>query len=386
MALNDATQISAAWKRANDVLVVFRADPAFDAASAALALAAVIRKLGHRVDVVSANWRTPNELQFIDAMKTVKPAIEQLQKFVIEVPVDRTPIQELSYDIKDGRLRISLVPKVGSWKPEEVSAKPSDYRFDLICTVGVPDLASLGPVFETHANFFYHTPIINIDCDPANEHYGQINHVDINATSNGEVLWKLLAEIDKHLIDEAIATDLLTGMIGKTRSFKTPNVTPETLAAASELISMGGKREDIVHHLYRTRTVPVLRLWGRALARLKHDSETKLAWTVLSRQDFVLAGADSSVLSSVIDELIMNAPEARVAVILHELETTTDGRGVRGLIYANRPLSALELGKPFAATGTRETVTFELKDKTIIEAEPLVTDTLKQRIAALKLA
>lgn len=385
MALTETQQIFEAWKRAESILVAFRPDPHHDGAASALALASVLEKLGKRVEVTAAGWQTPAPLSFLPRVETVKPKLDQIQKFMIEVDLARASLKDISYDVSGDRLRIALVPAAGTWSPNDVAAKPSEYRFDLICTVGTPDLESLGALFHTHADFFYHIPIVNIDHDAANEHYGQINHVDINATAVGEVLFDLITAIDRNLIDETVATYLLTGMIGKTRSFKTPNVTPKTLGAASELVAAGGRREEIVHHLYRTRTVPVLRLWGRALARLKHDSPTKFVWTLLAKQDFLHAGADAAALEGVIDELIINAPEARVAAIFYEDPTSTNPAGITCLLHAERPLSAIELARPFGGTGSRETVTFALPNKSLLEAELQITSAVKERVAQLKL-
>ncbi len=383
MALTEIDQIKKTIERANSVLVTFAHDHTHDAPASAVALSLILQKMGKRVEIVSHDWQTPTELSFIPAIKTIKPSLENLQKFVIEVDVAKTPIKELSYDVRDGKLRIALIPKNGNWKSEDVRAQNGDFRFDLICTIGVTDMASLGSLFERNADFFYKVPVVNFDHNPANEHHGQINHVDINATANGELLFALAHEIDRQLIDEEIATALLAGMIGKTKSFKTSNVTPQTLHIASELVTRGARREEIVHHFYRTRTVPVLRLWGRALARLKHDPIHKLVWTLLTRQDFTMAGADPSVLPGVIDDLIINAPEARVAVILYEDPSESNGKGVICLVHATRPLRAHELAASFAPQGNQETVRLEFKDKTLVEAEPLVTMKLKERLAKL---
>lgn len=384
MSLNETQQIFEAWKRADSILIAFQHDPHHDGAASALALSSILKKMGKRVDVVCDGWLCPTEIQFLPDTILIKQKLEQIQKFVIEVDVSQTPIKELSYDVKEGKLRITLVPKTGNWQAGNVSSKPADYRFDLICTVGTPDLESLGKLFKIHPDFFYHTPIINFDHNPGNEHYGQINHININTTAVCELLFELINKIDRHLIDEPVATCLLTGMIGKTKSFKTANVTPKTLGIASELVALGAKRELIVHHLYRTRTVPVLRLWGRALARLKHDPSTKLVWTVLSRQDFLHAGADAAALPGVIDELIINAPEARVAIILHE--HATEENQIAGLLHTERPYSATDLGSELHGTGTKETIHFTIPNKTLIEAEPYVTNLVKQQLEKIKIA
>lgn len=381
MALTETKQIKEAWNRANSILITFHHDPSHDGAASALALCRVLKNLGKKVEVVAPGWKPPAEIKFLPEIDSVKSGLEDLQKFIIELPVHETPVKELSYEVQNGKLVISLVPKTGTWHPDHVESRAGEYRFDLICTVGAPDLKSLGALFHKHADFFYHVPILNIDHDPANEHFGQINHVDINATSNGELIYNLAKKIDHQLIDEHAATCLLAGMITKTKSFKTPNVTPKTLRTASELITRGAKHDKIVHNLYRTRTVSMLRLWGRALARLKHD-QAGLVWTMLTRQDFVHAGADPEALNGVIDELLVNSPDAQVVLIIYENPKTTD-KGIVGMLHAKRPLKALELTKTFGGAGSRDTVAFELKDKNLVEAEPLITKTLKEQLTKL---
>lgn len=380
MALTPTQQIYEAWQRANRVLIAFQHNPVHDGAASALALGAILQKMNKEVVVVADQWNTPQELKFLPGIDRVQSHLEQIQPFIIEVDVKNTSMKNISHDTTDGKLRITLTPQSGTWKIDDVMAGPDDYQFDLICTVGAPDLESLGAVYHQHADFFYHIPIINIDHNPANEHYGQINHVDINATAAAEVLFNLVNDLDRHLIDEHVATHLLTGMISKTRSFKTTNVTPKTLQVASELVAIGARRDEIVHHLYRTRTVPVLRLWGRALARLKHAPEARLVWTMLSRQDFFLAGADASMLSGVIDELIINAPEAQCALILYEdLENGTPQK-INGLLHAKQPLKVRELAKPFGGTGGSDIISFTLPNKQLFEAEPMVTSVLKEQL------
>jgi phosphoesterase RecJ-like protein len=112
-------------------------------------------------------------------------------------------------------------------------------------------------------------PLINIDRRRHNAGYGTINIVDEQASSISELVHKVLHAIDHRLIDTEIATALLTGMIIATNSFRAHNVRPETLALASQLIETGAQREKIIHHLYRSRSLSTLRLWGVALTRLK---------------------------------------------------------------------------------------------------------------------
>ncbi len=132
-----------------------------------------------------------------------------------------------------------------------------------------------------------------------------------------------------------------------------------------------------MENLYRTRSVQTLRLWGRALARLKSDPETKLVWTLLTKQDVVHAGANLADLPDVVDELIATSPEATVVILLHE----TEQGGIRGIIRTERPHHALTLAKglPAAAGGSEEAHVY-LPDADIVSAEKQIVSHIRETL------
>jgi phosphoesterase RecJ-like protein len=298
-----------------------------------------------------------------------------MRRFVIELDASKTKVDQLTYETKNDKLLIHLAPKHGSWEEKDLNFTSSGYRYDLVICLGATDLESCAHLYHDHPDFFYHTPIINIDHAPENEHFGQLNVVDLTAVALGEVCHDLIEAIEPELIDEETATAFLAGMIAKTKSFKTRQVTPKTLQTASKLVARGARRETIVHHLYRTRSVPTLRLWGRALARLKSDPSSQTVWTLLSLQDFLHAGAEEGDLPDVIDELIASSPEAKLVVLIHE---TRQG-GVTALVRAERPLDALALFAPLKPVGSREEVRLRFPDQTVIQAEQAVLEALKSK-------
>lgn len=348
-----------------------------DGYASAFALARVLRAMEKEVDIVAADGPMPATLRFLSIERPVRAALGQLRKFVVTLDVNKTPLEELSYNVEDGQLSVFLTPKHGIWSKEDLRLHTSAFRYDLIMTVGAQDYEGLGELFEKNTAFFYETPVINIDHAASNEQFGQVNVVDLTATSNGEVLMQLFEKWSHDLITEEIATMLLTGMIAKTQSFKSASVTPKTLERASILVRRGARRADIVDHLFRTRSVETLRLWGRALARLKHDTGSKLVWSVLSQADFTHAGADEADLPDVIDELIRNAPDAKVVVLLYEDRE----RHICGIISAGDVHDSLELALPFKPSGTRKQARICLTDKTLLEAEQHIIPKLKERIA-----
>ncbi len=372
MALTHPQQIAETIKRSSNPLLIVPRGSGADGYATALGFASVMKKLGKRADIVAADGPTPASLQFLKNHETIASDLVNLRKLVIELDTSKTKARDVSHEEKDGHLRISITPDTGFWAMSDVRVLTSDYRYDLVVCIGASGLEACAHFYEQHPDFFFRTPIINIDHSPANEHFGQLNVVDLTAAACGEVCHDLVHAIDPELLDEEIATAFLTGMIAKTKSFKTSNVTPKTLQTASALIARGARRDEIVKRLYRTRSVSTLRLWGRALARLKSAPDAHLVWTMLSQQDFLHAGADESELPDVVDELITSSPHASVVLLLYE----DRDRNVAAILRTERPHDAMRLAAPFRAAGTREEARMRFVGKSLLQVEQDVTPKL----------
>ncbi|MFA6132034.1 MAG: hypothetical protein WC702_03155 [Patescibacteria group bacterium] len=369
-------QIFEAIRRSSAPLLVLPRGAGADGYASAVGFYKLIEGMGKPVEMVAADGVTPINLGFLPGMEKIKPAVENLRQLMIELDTSQTHVQDMRHEEKDGRLSISFTPHQGGWSEKDVRISHSAYRHDLIICFGASDLEACAHLYHDHKDFFFRTPIINIDHSPDNEHFGQINHVDLTASAIGEACFELVHSINPTLINEEIATAFLTGMIAKTRSFRTPHLTPKTLEVAGKLMSLGARRQDIVRNLFQTRSVQTLRLWGRALARLKSDPEAKIVWTMLSQQDFLHAGAREEDLPDVIDELISNSPEAKIIVLLYE----NHARHICGIIRAEPPHDARRLAELFSAVGTRGEVHVCLEKKTIVEAEKEIIEAIKKLV------
>ncbi len=376
MALKQSQQIFEAIKRSNRPLICVPSGAGADQYASAVGLAKVLKKLDKDAVIVAADGKAPKNIQFIAGTEKIEGKLENLRRFVIELDASKTAVQELSYEVKDEKLYVYLSPKKGFWDPKDVRTSSSGYKFDLIICIGSPDFESCAQLYSENPDFFYRTPIINIDHSPDNEHYGQVNAVDLTASACGEVCHDIIESIEPSLIDEDVATAFLTGMIAKTKSFKSKVVTPKTLQTASKLIAKGARREHIVENLYRTRSVSTLRLWGRALARLKADEEAKIVWSLLSQQDFMHAGAQDEDLKDVIEELIASSPQAKIVVMLYE----DKDRNVSAIVRAERPLDAMSLTSKFHGAGVREEVKLVFTNKSIVDVEKELIEHVKTQL------
>lgn len=326
--LTQEQQIFEQIKKANHILITFRKTWNGDSVASALAMYLFLKKLDKEVDVVAEKFdkdkpALPNSKQgelysFLPSYNEIQNQTENLRKFIISLDITDTKVSQIKYKMEDNNLNFIISPQDGFFTHDDISSRAGGFKYDLIIVLDTPDLESLGQVYDHDTEFFYKVPIINIDHHSSNEEFGQINHVQLTAVATGEILFSLFDSYSRDLIDENIATCLLTGMTSKTRSFKTPNVTPSSLLSASQLISIGARREEIVNRLYRSRSINVLKLWGRVLARLSSSLDNKLVWSTLTRMDFEKTDSSEKDLVDVIDELIINIPQANVIVLIYE--------------------------------------------------------------------
>ncbi|MFA6215340.1 MAG: DHH family phosphoesterase, partial [Patescibacteria group bacterium] len=346
-----------------------------DAVASALALYLVLKKQDKLVDIVCDDFILPKNLKFLPSADVINSQVSNLQKFVISIDADKDKIEEFSYNLEGDKLKIYIVPKSGSFNKEHVNAENSEYKYDLIITLDTPDLASLGKIFANFTEFFYNTDLANIDHHAENEHFGQINLTNMNAVATAEILFNLINSLDKNLLDKDIATCLLTGMVAKTKSFKTPNVTPKTLEIAGSLLAADAERDVIIKNLYRSRTLQTLNLWGRVLARLKSESGNKLVWSLLTDHDFLEAKADAKDLPDVIEELISFIPGIEIVVLIYQISGRTCV-----LVNTFKDHNALYLASAFNPTGSKTQSQFCLPETTLLDAEKEVIGKIKERL------
>jgi len=378
MALAPHEQFTEAIKRSQSVAVVLPSSATIDALGGGLALVRFIETFGKPVEILCSDYSAEPHLSFLPGINNVKNDLHAARHTMLKIPFNGD-LHKLEHEIVDGYLNIKITPKTGRINASSMTSSTGLWRHDLIIAICVREPKEIGRIIADHRMFFEETTIVNIDNHPGNENYGTINILDMRAGATSELITTLIETIDAKRIDADTATCLLAGIIGETKSFRSPSVTPRTLETASRLVLRGARRETIVEALFRTRPVEALRLWGRVLARLKADREHSLVWSVLGRADFMHAGADETHLSDVIEELVSRAPDAEVVCLLHE-HPQTEGM-VRGIISAERGWNAMDLGAKWNPVGTAKRATIETSGISLPLLENELINSIRQTVA-----
>lgn len=301
--------------KASKILIVLPELLYADALASGLALRLFLEKLHKDVTVISSA-KPEGLVGFLPKADEIKAEPQSIKSLVVELDTTQKKLDELSYQILDNKVEVFLKSKGEAFSPQDVSFKKEKFPIDLLIILGCQGFEDLGRLFRENTEIFYETPKVNIDNKPGNEYFGSINLVDVTATSLAEILTGLLESYEQQLIDEHIATCLLTGIITQTNSFQHAQTTPQALMKASRLVALGGRQQEIIKHIYKTKSLALLKLWGRALARLKVVEERGVAYSVLNPEDFEKTEASEDLLLSALKELLANVSGYRVLGIL----------------------------------------------------------------------
>ncbi len=370
MSSDTLIQTSHLIKKAKTILVVFKMDLAGDTLAASLALNQAIKKLGKQVAILSDGDIAGkfSFLPFVEEVGADHGARGGL--LVVKILNARDKMGEFWYE-EDGRgIKIFISPKPGMvFRESELETELQGLKPDLIVCIGVTALETLGKLYQKKAALFFETPLINIDIGSSNEGYGAVNLVDLTATANSEIVFELVEHLDKNLFDQDVATLLLAGIIAKTDSFQSIKTTPRAFFIAARLMEMGGQQQEIIKNLYKTKTLSLLKLWGRALARLDIYPEFNFVSAAINYQDLTGAGASADDVGSVAEELVNTLSDAKVILFLAEIA----GRTARGFIFAKPQFNLddlmLDLRGQRISPGL---ISFTLKDTELPEARDLV--------------
>ena len=363
MPLNN-DQISAATRAiqgAQRILVVPHANVDPDGLGSALACQIMFTQLGKDVTVICPDTK-PENLSFLPGFEKLQEGIEASQNFVITINLDGgVEVDKLRYTVEDGKVNIIVMPKAGRINQNQVTFGDTGPGFDLIVAVDTADLPLMGKFYTENIDLYTSVPILNIDHHISNTNYGQIHMIDTTAASATEVLydWFTHEPSYKEKITPDMATLLLTGLITDTRSFQNPNTTPRSLEVAVELLERGARQQEIVQHIYKTKPLSTLKIWGRALNRIQMDTSAGIVWSTISKDDLAEMEADSKETSGILDELISTIPDADIHILFTEME---EG-GLKASMRSSAAVDVSQLsGKLFGGGGHPRAAGFRIKN------------------------
>ncbi len=238
----DITTVKSLLSQPQKIAIIPHKNPDGDAMGAALAVYAFLKDKGHEANVISPN-DYPKFLKWM-------PGNDDVVNFERE---NQKALQLL----KDA---------------------------SVIFTVDFNDLSRVGQMEtalkEASADF------IMIDHHQQPGDYAKVTYSDVSMSSTCEMVYNFidfLGETDN--ITKAIATNLYTGIMTDTGSFKYRSTSSKTHRVVAELIDKGAENMEIHQHVFDTNSPSRLHLLGVALSNMVILSEYRTAYITLTQDE-----------------------------------------------------------------------------------------------------
>ncbi len=191
---------------------------------------------------------------------------------------------------------------------------PSGSNMEVVIGLDYGDIERLhlAPEFLDEARF------ITIDHHIASHPFGNLQIVYPDLSSTSEIVYWFF-KYNNLPISRDIALNLLTGILVDTGGFSHITTSSRVLEVGSDLLKCGVDPAKVLRQSLDTRGEAALKIWGRALGRIREEGEIGMLYSYILREDLEEYKADFDDVAGLIS-LLNTAPTTRFTVLLVEYE------------------------------------------------------------------
>lgn len=201
-------------------------------------------------------------------------------------------------------LTLSKLPDVYSFMPHYNEIKHLDEidnsrEYDLVINV---DVAAIDRICDGKILFDKAKNTVNIDHHKTNNAYGDLNFINPDASSTGEVLFELFEQMGWEInLDCAIC--LYTAILTDTGSFRFDNTKPKTFECASKLVELGVNPSDMYKKVYESDSKTLVMFQAYCLSKAKFLNDDKIAYIQVYRKDMEKFSANEECMEGLTEKL-----------------------------------------------------------------------------------
>lgn len=241
-------------KNATNILVTVSRDPSVDELSAALALTMMLNKMDKHATAVFSG-KIPAAIDFLNPGKTFENTVDSLRDFIIAL--DKEKADRLRYKVEDDVVRIFITPYRTVINEKDLAFSQGDFNVELIVALGVEKKEDLDSAISAHGRILHDAVVATINTANRDSDLGTIDWTDASASSYSEMLMSLSESLKSGILDEQIATALLTGIVAATERFSNNKTTPKVMTMSAQLMAAGANQQLIATKLEEGNELPV---------------------------------------------------------------------------------------------------------------------------------
>lgn len=239
-------------KQATNVLVTVNSNPTVDQLAACIGLTIMLNGLGKHGTAVFSG-AVPSTIGFLQPEKTLEKNTDSLRDFIIAL--DKSKADKLRYKVEDTVVKIFITPYRTSINEKDLEFSQGDFNVDVVVALGVHDQKELDQAITQHGRILHDATIISINTQPGNN-LGTINWQDPQASSLSEMVASMADSFDKKVLDNQVATALLTGIVAETERFSNDKTSPNTMKVSAQLMAAGANQQLVAEKLEEPPQAP----------------------------------------------------------------------------------------------------------------------------------
>lgn len=301
-------------EKAKHVGLILPQDPDTDVLASAEVLIQFLVSRGIYVGIITRL----NPASFVpqhpfSALRSLKSLTKE---FIISLDTTHAPISQLRYEHTDGRVDIIISPSTYSIPQDHISFREGNTQCDCIIALGVNDTGQINTVKQDNPSpRFSETPVISMDISEKPNNHAEINLIDSTLSSLAELVYRFLVSSPDYTIPKDSATLLLSGILHRTKDFSML-AHADTLLLSRELIGLGAQYETARNMSRTSLPFSITPLIGRAFARSRMDEQKKIAWSLVTNNDFTLTHCLPQDIPGILDYIKKEFSLARVCILL----------------------------------------------------------------------
>ncbi len=241
---------------ANNVLVTVSQNPSVDQLAALLGLALLMNKQGKHCAAVFSG-QIPSTIEFLKPEEMIETTTDSLRDFIIAL--DKSKADKLRYKVEDNVVRIFITPYRSSISQDDLEFTQGDFNVDVVIGLGVVSQEDLDQAITSHGRILHDAVLATVNV-ASEGGLGSINWYEPGASSLSELIAELAQALGDNLLDEQIATALLTGIVAETERFSNDKTSSQTMSMSSVLMAAGANQQLIATKLEEQENQPNVKL------------------------------------------------------------------------------------------------------------------------------
>lgn len=241
-------------KDASNILVTVSRNPSVDELAAALALTLILDKMGKTPTAVFSG-EIPKAIEFLEPGKTFDTNVDGLRDFIIAL--DKEKADRLRYKVEGDVVRVFITPYRTTITDKDLTFSQGDFNVELIVAIGVEKREDLDTAITAHGRILHDATIVTVNNRPGVSVLGEVDWSDVEASSVSEMLMSLTESLQPGVLDEPIATAILTGLVSATDRFRNNRTTPKVMTMSAQLMAAGANQQLIAEKLEEAEGVQI---------------------------------------------------------------------------------------------------------------------------------